>query len=240
MSININRLNYKKIHNLSINIKPKEWINVLGRGKTDFSYIIKNNNMVELINIDPNDIVIIPANSDDYFVSDKVINNILFRLSKYHIQLQEKRLQELVKYFQIENILNKNPHNLSRGEKQLINFVSYVIDKPKVLIADDCFNMLDNIMSKRIYSYIRNLCNEGMIFINLVSNKEDLLYGDKNIILGEETKVLTKEELYNTTLLRKIGYDLPFILDLSNKLKYYNVIDKIYLNISKLVNTLWK
>ena len=34
--------------------------------------------------------------------------------------------------------------------------------------------------------------------------------------------------------------ELPFIVDLSIKLKYYNIIDKTYFDIKKLVNDIWK
>ena len=40
--------------------------------------------------------------------------------------------------------------------------------------------------------------------------------------------------------LNKIGIELPFIVDLSNKLSAYNMIDKIYFDMEEMVDDIWK
>ena len=42
------------------------------------------------------------------------------------------------------------------------------------------------------------------------------------------------------TLLNRIGLELPFIIDLSSKLKLYGLIDDLYVDIDKLVFDIWK
>ena len=49
-----------------------------------------------------------------------------------------------------------------------------------------------------------------------------------------------KELLENEKLLLNINQHLPFLADLCNKLKYYNLIDKMITNENKLVNEIWK
>ena len=40
--------------------------------------------------------------------------------------------------------------------------------------------------------------------------------------------------------LSEIGMDLPFMIELSRKLEYLKLIDKVYFNIEELVGELWK
>ena len=39
--------------------------------------------------------------------------------------------------------------------------------------------------------------------------------------------------------IKKIGLDLPFIVDLSIKLKYYGLVNKIYFNMEELIGAIW-
>ena len=52
---------------------------------------------------------------------------------------------------------------------------------------------------------------------------------------GKKEAVLQEEKI-----LKKLGFSLPFIVELSKGLKYYQVVDKIYFNNVELVNDLWK
>ena len=51
----------------------------------------------------------------------------------------------------------------------------------------------------------------------------------------------TKEQVLNEEkILKKLGFNLPFIIELSKGLKLYGLIDKIYFNNEELVSALWK
>ena len=47
--------------------------------------------------------------------------------------------------------------------------------------------------------------------------------------------VLENEEVFEEN-----EFELPFVVSLSNKLKFYDLIDKVYFDEKKLVNDLWK
>ena len=48
--------------------------------------------------------------------------------------------------------------------------------------------------------------------------------------------VVVKED----TLLNRLGISLPFMVDLSLKLEFYELIDHVEMDINRLVNDLWK
>ena len=52
----------------------------------------------------------------------------------------------------------------------------------------------------------------------------------------ERLKAVLKEE----RAMKKLGLDLPFIVELTTKLKLYGLIDEIEFDIDKLINKLWK
>ena len=41
-------------------------------------------------------------------------------------------------------------------------------------------------------------------------------------------------------ILNRIGLDMPFIIDLSSKLRLYGLIDELYVDMDKLVNDIWE
>lgn len=86
------------------------------------------------------------------------------------------------------------------------------------------------------------LKKQNIKFVLITSNIEEALYGDyiivydeKNIILEGVKESVLKEE----KKLKHLGYGLPFVVDLSTQLTYYDVFDKAYFEMDKLVNDLW-
>ncbi len=77
----------------------------------------------------------------------------------------------------------------------------------------------------------------------VTNNLEDTLVANRVILLNDG-KVILDDDLdnfyENEKILNDNGFNLPFIVDLSLKLKLYNSVDKIYFNQRKLVDDLWK
>jgi len=252
--IRINNLSYKNIiNNLNVVIGSSSWVSVIGNGKTTLAKLLIgeldsdgliniNNTVIDKYNIRDlhNTVYYLDHDSDMSFVSSTVLGNILFAMTGYSNYMQDKRLQALVDYFEIADLLYKNPNNLSGGQKELIAFVSTIILNPQVLIIDDSFSLMDGLTKKRVYSLLKRYVEQGMILINMVSDSDDLMYSDGIIVLDKNISIIRKEDLANEHILKNIGYNLPFVLDLSNKLKYYKMIDRYYVDTSKLVNAIWK
>ena len=76
------------------------------------------------------------------------------------------------------------------------------------------------------------------------SNNLDLsTESSKLIILNKGEVVLdgdTLDVLKEDSLLNKVGLDLPFMIDLSIKLKYYDLLDDIEFDMDRMVDKLWK
>ena len=75
--------------------------------------------------------------------------------------------------------------------------------------------------------------------INLEDTLEaDYLYiiNNGNVVVEGRPLVVLKEE----SLIKKLGLSMPFMVDLSLKLEFYEVVDDIELDLDRMVNTLWK
>ena len=57
----------------------------------------------------------------------------------------------------------------------------------------------------------------------------------KIVLKGEPLRVLDKDNVLN-----KIGLEVPFMIDLSVKLKDYQLVNKIILNQEEMIEELWK
>ena len=252
MNIEINHLDYENIFkDLNLKIKEKDFITIIGSsssGKTTLASLISGLIQNEHVLLDGNkgDISVVFDNVEVNFVYDTVIENLAFPLENRNLTKEEidKKIKEISEYLKIENLLQCNITSLSRGEKEIIALACSLITNPKLLILDESFIMLDVIQKERFFKLLKKINREKKTtIIYLTSDVESSVYGksiaiiaNKKIIKNGKLKEILKEE----KAFKMAKQKLPFMADLSLKLKYYNLIDDIILEESKMVDALWK
>ena len=264
--IEIKGLNYKYgekeiFKNLNLDIKAKRFVTILGKNGSGKSTL--TNILMGLVDYDGKIIIdgivlgndtkkflrkeigIVFENPDEHFVTSKVYDELSFVLESMDYQSEDitKKISDVIELIGIEDLLNRKIADLSVGEKQLVALAIAIINKPKVLIMDDGLSNVDAYYRDIILKILNVLRKRGMTVVNITSNSEDSIYGTDIVIINDGKIVLNK------TLLRaykeeKIfissGLALPFIVDLSLKLKYYNLTNKIYIDDKSLVDEIWK
>lgn len=108
----------------------------------------------------------------------------------------------------------------------------------RVVFNESWYNLRNN--EKKVI--IELLKKQNINFVNITSNIEDSLLSDYIVVFDENKKVLegnTEFVLRNEKVLKKLGYGLPFVVDLSIQLTYYDILDKVYYNMDKLTEDLW-
>ena len=86
------------------------------------------------------------------------------------------------------------------------------------------------------------LDKQNINYVNVTSNVEDALFGDYIIVYDGDMKVLEGNKemvLKNEKLLKKLGFGVPFVVDLSIQLMYYDILDKVYFDVDNLLEALW-
>lgn len=180
------------------------------------------------------------------FLSDIVYENISTNLESLNYTQDEieEKIKNISKLFGIEEILYENIYRLNNYQKTIVYFISEIIHNPKIILLDNAFIKLDNNEQNSLFKIIRKyLLNNNILLINTSNRADDLLFSDKIIIINEgkiEQIDETKQVLENEKLFTKLGLELPFLVDLSIKLKYYELLDKTYYNAKEMVNKIWK
>lgn len=213
---------FKAVDNLSFEVKEGEIFGLLGAngaGKTTTFRMIMN-----LLEPTSGKITLNGKNID-YNMTDEIgylteERSLLLKLTVKELMIYygslkgmkeediETELKKWLKRFKIEEYENKKIKELSKGNKQKIQFISSIIHKPKLLILDEPFSGLDPINVDMFIDVINELKDKGtMIIFSSHQMNHVELFCEKLMIL-DHGKVIIKGNLKDI----KNGYDERKIL----------------------------
>lgn len=84
----------------------------------------------------------------------------------------EDRIEEVLKAVGMENKSYKMPHELSGGEQQRIVIARALLNKPKLILADEPTGNLDPQTGYQIVSLLHKLADEGRTIIMATHNMQ--------------------------------------------------------------------
>lgn len=179
---------------------------------------------------------------DSSFINELVKDELRYPLENTNInpKVIKERINELNDYFGINKLLNKSLNNLNLNDRTLVKILSYAIMEPTYLAIDDLLIDLNTRTKILLLNYLNS---KNIYLINVTTNMEDVLYTDYTLCLFDGINAIdgrTLDVLKNEKILKRLGFSLPFLLDLSIQLELYGLINKTYLNKEALVKNLWK
>ena len=196
---------FKAVDNLSFEVKKGEIFGLLGvngAGKTTTFRMIMNLISPSSGNITFN------GKKIDYDVTDKIgfLTEERSLLTKLTVKEQMlfygklksmdedtilKRLDTLLKRFEISDYLDRKINTLSKGNQQKVQFISAIINEPKLLILDEPFSGLDPINVELFKSVILELKEKGTSIIFSSHRMDHVeLFCEKLVILVKGRSVL--------------------------------------------------
>ncbi len=251
--LSINKLDYKNLfQNFNLEIEKKNFVTILGSngsGKTILtkiiSGIIPTEDICILDNISLNKHTVLTYMTKLGIVTNEFNQEFLFKKVKdelayplLNLGYPEHKINKKIKYasdfFQIEDLLNKSVSTLTLSKRKMLLIIIAIIHEPSLLILDDAFQEMDLSDKEFILEKLSILKKRGLTILNFTSNLETISVSDKLYMLDN---FKLKEIDSNIDDLR---LNVPFVLELSSKLKDKGVIDKLYFNIEELVGDLWK
>ena len=129
---------------------------------------------------------------------------------------------------------------LTNNDEIKINILKSLCSEKEVIVFYDILNYIDNELKDKL---IKELIKQNKTIINYTTEIEETLYLDYLIIVHENKVIMegqTKEVLNEEKIIKKLGFNMPLITELSSGLKYYGVVNKKYYDIESLVEDLWK
>ena len=120
------------------------------------------------------------------------------------------------------------------------NIINVINSGSKKIVFDEVLDYVNSNLKKVHFEYLNT---ENVIFVNVTSNIEDVLFANYLIVLNNNNIAIegnTLAVLQEEKILKRLGFNLPFFIDISIQLKYYGLVDKIYLTKEDLVSKLWK
>ncbi len=169
----------KAVDDLSFSVKPGEIFGLLGvngAGKTTTFRMIMGL-------LDPTEgSITLDGKPIDYNVTDKigflteerslltkmtVLEQVIYYGTLKGMTKEDivNRLDELLKKFNISEYKNKKIKELSKGNQQKIQFITAIINNPKLLILDEPFSGLDPFNVELFKEEIIRMANEGSMII---------------------------------------------------------------------------
>ena len=176
-----------------------------------------------------------------------VLKNIRYPLERlgYEDDKINVLVRDIAKDLKITNLLNKNISDLNEYEKLRVFLASKVIYNPKLLLLDDPCLFLSPLEKEEFMGFLEQLRTRGITIVISSSSLDEVIYTINSIIyVLDKGKIVSKgdmlEVLSNDSLLNKVGLELPFMVDLSVKLAYYNLVSNINMSPLGMVEYLWK
>lgn len=143
--------------------------------------IIKDREKIKrIINISPQETAIAPNLT--------VLENLYFMAGIYEIKKAKEKINELIKLFKLEEVLNQKAKTLSGGYQRKLSIAISLMNDPEILFLDEPTLGLDVISRRELWHIIENL--KGKITIILTTH-----YMEEAEILSDRIGIMNKGKL---------------------------------------------
>lgn len=179
----------------------------------------------------------------EILLEDSVFEELLNTLINlnYEENKAKKRIYDIAKKLETTQLLFKDKSELCLYEKILISFMFSIIHEPKLIIIDNDLENLDTENKNKIFNYIKSQKKLTTLFI---TNNSEYFYMADSLLFFKDGKIILsgtlEEALENEKIFIKCGSNIPFNIDLSNKLMMYELLESIEDDIDKMVDEIWK
>ncbi len=115
-----------------------------------------------------------------------VYKNIAFGLQEKKIKNIKPIITEILTQFGIEEHINKYPHQLSGGQKQLVAIARSLVLKPQILLMDEPFSNLDVKLKQKLLEHIKTIKQQYNLTIIYVTHdhREAFEIADNIVVLN--------------------------------------------------------
>lgn len=257
--IKVDRLNYKDLFNdLTMCIKRNSFVSISGSnncGKTSLIRILGRDIKI------PQPIIINDKNHNDYKIQEylKMVqmiipkeiifleDNLADELSYHQIGSGKDQIEVtnfLVRGLKLKKILSKNFTHLTSKEIILSQIAIALIQQPEILLIDNISSYFESNELQAIITFLELYREKYDLTLILTTTDLSVSLLTEHLYIISEGKVALEgtplEVLQKDNVINKIGLEIPFMIDLSVKLRDYDLVNSIETNLDRMVDKLWK
>jgi energy-coupling factor transport system ATP-binding protein len=121
----------------------------------------------------------------------KVRDEVAFALENRKLQKDEieRRVVKYLKLFGLESMRDRDPNNLSEGQKQKLTLASTLATEPEIILLDEPSSNLDFGSATELYGMLKNLQREGRTIIVVEHDTEMLLDTATRIVVVKDGRI---------------------------------------------------
>ncbi len=245
----------KAVNGVSFKIEKGEFVCVLGHngsGKSTLAKLLvglleprKGNIKIDGVELNDNtideirhNIGIVFQNPDNQFVGITVKDDIAFGLENRKVKKEEmeRLIEEKSKLVRMHDFLDRNPEELSGGEKQRVAIAGVLAMNPEIIIFDEATSMLDPLGVGEVLDVIKDLKNKKTV-ISITHNLKEALEADRVIVMNKGLIVLNNkpENVFkNFELIKNSNLDILDSMKIIELMKDSNINRK-----KEVMDALW-
>ena len=152
------------------------------------------------------------------------------------------KIEFLLKEFNLNK--DKEINKLNKKEKIKLQIAEAILKAKSLVLIDEIDQYFEVDEIKKLMNIFHKCCKKyDLSFLITILNLENALSSDNLLIIHQKKIILEGpplEVLEKDNWINKAGLKIPFMIDLSVKLRDYDLINKIELKKDELVNELWK
>ncbi len=173
------------LENINLSIKKGSFVVVIGKsgsGKTTLMNIMSGMTKISL-----GEIIVANCNLAEYSNSELIDfrkDNVSFIFQEYGLlstlnvidninagmflakdKIPKSRIDEIIKYLELEDHIKKMPNELSGGQQQRVSIARALAKNPKIIFGDEPTGALDSYTSYKVLDTLKQINNEGTTIV---------------------------------------------------------------------------
>lgn len=182
-------------------------------------------------------------NPENQLFLSSVEKEIVFGLENLGLSKEEikKRLEEVIDLFNLDDIRDRPPYELSGGQQQKVAIAAIVAMGPEIMVLDEPTAHLDPLSSKEVLSLVFKLNKELGVTVILVEHRLDMTanWASRILVMNKGELILegNPRDVLNNKHLEELGVNAPKVVRVYSGLRERGIIlDEVPLTPEELAN----